>query len=136
MARKHYNLPPLTTLTAFEAAARHRSFKLAAMELNVTPGAVSHQIKDLEGDLGVQLFERQHRSVELTTHGVMLFAVLERSFKRLSCDALAFAQIGRQQIRNHQCYHRGFIPLADAKALNILEGIRRDFHQSICIRRS
>ena len=48
MSRRHYNLPPLTTLSAFEAAARHLSFKNAAQELSVTPGAVSHQIKSLE----------------------------------------------------------------------------------------
>ena len=50
MVRRHYKLPPLTTLVAFEAAARHLSLKHAAAELNVTPGAVSHQIKALESD--------------------------------------------------------------------------------------
>ena len=45
MSRRYYKLPPLTSLATFETAARHRSFKGAAEELGVTPGAVSHQIK-------------------------------------------------------------------------------------------
>ncbi len=84
MARKHYNLPPLTTLAAFEAAARRLSFKDAAVELNVTPGAVSHQIKALEGELGIRLFERQHRGVALTDQGGLLLGVLEKSFSQIS----------------------------------------------------
>lgn len=82
MESQFYGMPPLTTLIAFEAAARHRSFKNAAQDLNVTPGAVSHQIKALETTLGVRLFERRHRGVELTGHGEMLFRELERSFSR------------------------------------------------------
>jgi len=84
MARKHYNLPPLTSLASFEAAARHLSFKEAATELNVTPGAVSHQIKALESALGVALFRRRHRGVVLTDQGTMLFDTLESSFARIS----------------------------------------------------
>jgi DNA-binding transcriptional LysR family regulator len=84
MARRHYNLPPLSTLASFETAARHLSFKSAANELNVTPGAVSHQIKALETELGVVLFERKHRAVELTESGKMLFSVLERGFLDIS----------------------------------------------------
>ncbi|MGO1120620.1 LysR substrate-binding domain-containing protein [Rhodovibrionaceae bacterium A322] len=80
MARRHYNLPPLTTLAAFEAAARHLSFKSAAQELNVTPGAVSHQVKALEGELGISLFLRRHRGVDLTSAGVVLSQVLAQSF--------------------------------------------------------
>jgi LysR family glycine cleavage system transcriptional activator len=59
-------LPPLNALRAFEAAARHLSFKIAARELHVTPGAVSHQVKLLEDHLGVQLFRRLTRALELT----------------------------------------------------------------------
>lgn len=58
--------PPLNALRAFEAAARHLSFKKAALELHVTPGAVSHQVKLLEGYLGVALFRRLTRALELT----------------------------------------------------------------------
>lgn len=84
MARRYYNLPPLTTLAAFEAAARHLSFKDAAQELSVTPGAVSHQIKALEGDLGSALFRRRHRAVELTQEGDALFQALASSFAKVS----------------------------------------------------
>ena len=59
--------PPLNALRAFEAAARHLSFKKAAQELHVTPGAVSHQVKLLEDHLGVTLFRRLTRALELTT---------------------------------------------------------------------
>lgn len=59
-------LPPLNALKAFEAAARHLSVKRAAAELNVTPAAVSHQIRTLEEYLGVQLFHRYNRALELT----------------------------------------------------------------------
>jgi len=59
-------LPPLNALKAFESAARHLSVKKAALELNVTPAAVSHQIRSLEQYLGLQLFHRHNRSMELT----------------------------------------------------------------------
>ncbi|MBL4906382.1 MAG: LysR family transcriptional regulator, partial [Sneathiella sp.] len=55
MARQ---LPPLNALKAFEAAARHESFTRAAEELFVTQGAVSHQVKALEAELGLKLFIR------------------------------------------------------------------------------
>ena len=84
MAHRYYNLPPLTTLAAFESAARHESFKSAAAELNVTPGAVSHQIKALEEELGQSLFFRRHRAVALTEEGKLLFDVLEGSFSRIA----------------------------------------------------
>lgn len=62
-------LPPLTALRAFDAAARHMSFAKAAGELNVTPAALSFQIKSLEHHLGEPLFRRLNRSVELTDAG-------------------------------------------------------------------
>lgn len=62
-------LPPLTALRAFEAAARHLSFKRAAEELAVTPTAISHQIRGLEEVLGVALFRRLPRALELTAAG-------------------------------------------------------------------
>ncbi len=64
---------PVTALRTFEAAARLRSFKLAAAELAVTPTAVSHQIKALERHVGFALFERAPRSVRLTDKGARLF---------------------------------------------------------------
>lgn len=62
-------LPPLASLPAFEAAARHLNFSKAADELNLTPGAVSRAIKTLEDQLGILLFERATRSVRLTAVG-------------------------------------------------------------------
>ena len=67
-------LPPLNSLRVFEAAARRLSFTRAAAELNVTQAAVSHQIKALEGRLGVALFRRLNRSLRLTDAGQALFA--------------------------------------------------------------
>jgi len=64
--------PPLNALRAFEAAARHLSLTKAAQELNVTPGAISHQIRGLETLLGVELFERRARSIALTPAGKLL----------------------------------------------------------------
>lgn len=63
------SLPPLHSIRAFEAAARHLSFNRAADELHVTPSAVSHQVRALEEHLGVRLFERLTRRVVLTHHG-------------------------------------------------------------------
>jgi LysR family transcriptional regulator, glycine cleavage system transcriptional activator len=60
------SLPPLNSLRAFEAAARHLSFRKAAEELHVTPAAISHQLKALEDHLGTKLFRRANRRVELT----------------------------------------------------------------------
>src|SRR5947209_16424165 len=59
-------LPSLNGLRAFEAAARHLSFTLAGSELNVTQTAISHQIRRLEEELGIRLFVRRNRALELT----------------------------------------------------------------------
>ncbi len=69
--------PHPKSLRAFCLAARHRSFKSAADELFLTPSAVSHQIKELEDALGVRLFERRTRAVELTTAGGLLLDEVE-----------------------------------------------------------
>lgn len=92
-----YRLPPLNGLRAFEAAARHLSFKLAAEELSVTPGAVSQQVKQLEQALGVPLFRRLHRSLVLTGQGEALLPAASEAFERLSaaCDGLARGLQGR-----------------------------------------
>ncbi len=65
-------LPPLNSLRTFEVAARRLNFSHAAYELNVTPSAVSHQIKDLEAHLGVVLFHRMHRGLSLTAAGELM----------------------------------------------------------------
>jgi LysR family transcriptional regulator, glycine cleavage system transcriptional activator len=84
----HPSMPPLSALRAFEAAARHLSFTRAAEELNVTPGALSHQIRGLEEILGIQLFERQTRAIALTAHGKSLYPGLQAGFGLIR-DAVA-----------------------------------------------
>src|SRR3954465_15682646 len=74
------HLPPLGALRAFEAAARLNSFTKAAEELHVTPAAISHQIHALEADLGVSLFHRLNRQVELTQAGRLLLPGLSEAF--------------------------------------------------------
>ena len=82
MVKRFYNLPSLTALAVFEAAARHQSFKLAAAELNVTTGAVSRQIKAVEDEIGLPLFTRTAKGVNLTAAGEDLYAVLSQGFSR------------------------------------------------------
>ena len=79
-------LPPLGGLRCFESAARHMSFKRAAAELNVTPTAISHQIRQLERYCGQLLFRRQPRPVSLTDAGAQLFPLI-----RDGLDAFAAA---------------------------------------------
>ena len=73
----HRRLPSLSSLRAFEAAARHESAKQAAQELSVTATAISHQVRGLEEALGVPLFLRKPRQLELTAQGRELQQVLE-----------------------------------------------------------
>ena len=77
-------LPPLNALRTFEAAARNGSFKHAAKELCVSHSAVSHQIKQLERHLGVELFVRKARSVELSKRGREYYPVLRAAFDRIA----------------------------------------------------
>lgn len=81
-------LPPLNALRAFESAARHRSFSRAADELNVTPAAVSHQIKGLEDYLGVALFRRDKRTLMLSSAGQSLLPGVSKGFAAIR-DAMA-----------------------------------------------
>src|ERR671918_2886166 len=79
-----YRLPPLNALRVFEAAARHLSFKEAANELSITQAAVSHQIKSLEDYLGVQLFRRAGRGVQLTEAARACLPRLREGFDSLA----------------------------------------------------
>jgi LysR family glycine cleavage system transcriptional activator len=79
-----YRLPPLNGLRAFEAAARHLSFTRAADELGVTPGAVSQQVKSLEGALGITLFRRLPRSLILTDEGEAYLPSITSAFDLIS----------------------------------------------------
>ncbi len=83
MAKGNGRFPPLNALRAFEAAARHLSFKKAALELHVTPGAVSHQIKLLEANLGVLLFRRLTRALELTAEAHLLLPKVREGMENL-----------------------------------------------------
>ena len=77
-------LPPLKALKAFEAAARHESFTRAAEELCVTQGAVSHQVKALELELGVKLFNRERQRLIITEAGREYLTVLRDALDRIA----------------------------------------------------
>ena len=80
MSRK---LPPLKSIHVFESVARHLSFRRAADELHVTHSAVSHQIKLLEEELTVVLFNRNGRTISLTKDGTYLYPVVRESLYNL-----------------------------------------------------
>jgi TolB-like protein len=88
-------LPPLKALRAFEAAARHMSFKAAADELALTPTAISHQIRLLETALGRALFRRRPRPLTLTPAGAALFPVVRTGFDSI---AETFAMVRREDV--------------------------------------
>src|ERR1700754_2806381 len=79
-----YRLPPLNSLRAFECSARHLSFKRAADELCVTPGAVSQQVKSLEASVGVPLFRRLPRGLLLTAAGETYLPLISNAFRMIS----------------------------------------------------
>jgi LysR family glycine cleavage system transcriptional activator len=80
----YQRLPPLNSLRAFEAAARHLSFKKAAEELKVTPAAIGHQVKGLEQFLSIQLFRRLNRALLLTEAGQACLPELREGFSKLA----------------------------------------------------
>ena len=88
-------IPSLNALRAFESAARKGSIKEGAADLFVTPGAVSQQIKGLEEALGVTLFIRDKRGLQLTSAGAALYPVLREAFADIG-NAL-----GRLREREH-----------------------------------
>ncbi|MFG5380854.1 LysR family transcriptional regulator [Yoonia sp. R2-816] len=88
-----YRFPSLNGLKAFEAAARHLSFKAAATELGVTAGAVSQQVKRLEMSLGISLFRRLPRGLLLTQEGAAYLPDISRAFGVLTDATEAVAPI-------------------------------------------
>ncbi|MGH7005558.1 MAG: transcriptional regulator GcvA [Alphaproteobacteria bacterium] len=94
MAPPPKRLPPLNSLRAFVAAARHLSLAKAADELNVTPGAVSQQIKQLEDHLGCALFRRTNRQLLLTDEGQACLPGLIESFERMHEALNAISRVG------------------------------------------
>ncbi len=81
-------LPPFAAMRAFEAAARFSNFKLAAAELDVSPSAISHQVKALESHLGVRLFNRGDRGMRLTETGQNYLIGLRKGFDQLEAATL------------------------------------------------
>lgn len=77
-------LPPLRAVIAFEAAVRHGSFKEAAEELHITPGAVSQQVRKLEEWLGYPLFVREIRKLSVTERGMSYFSLIAPALEQLS----------------------------------------------------
>jgi DNA-binding transcriptional LysR family regulator len=92
MHSRHRPLPPLDLVRGFEAAARRLSFTLAAQELFVTQSAVSRQVQALEEFLGVKLFERRHKALELTQAG--------QDYYRAAASALAELRAATQRLRD------------------------------------
>lgn len=88
---------PLSQLRAFEAAARHESFTLAAETIGITQSAVSQQIRTLELRLECSLFNRSHRSVELTREGEMLAAALVQAFQQIDSAVDALTTLGGEK---------------------------------------
>lgn len=87
-------LPSLNAVRAFEAAARHESFTQAAQELCVTQGAVSHQVKALEAELGIKLFNRERQRLVITEAGRQYLAVVR--------DALDRIALGTERLQQRQ----------------------------------
>jgi len=93
-------LPSLNQLRTFQLAGRHLSFKVAAAELSLTPSAVSHQIRKLESFLGIALFVRGTRSLDLTDAGRNYFDFLDGMFARLENETqLMLTRYGRSIVR-------------------------------------
>ena len=90
-------LPPLKALRAFEAAARHGSFTAAAGELSLTQGAISYQVRHLESNLGIALFQRSARQVNLTPQGQSLYRTTHRLFRELEDEIHKIAP-GKDQL--------------------------------------
>ncbi|MFP6697722.1 MAG: LysR family transcriptional regulator [Alphaproteobacteria bacterium] len=89
MARR---LPSLNGLRAFEAAARHESFTKAADELCVTQGAVSHQVKALEAELGVKFFNREPKRLIITEAGRRYLEVVRDALDRIAAGTDSLQQ--------------------------------------------
>lgn len=96
--------PPLNPIRAFETAARHLSFTVAAEELGITQIAVSRQVRVLEEYLEVSLFERSHRSIRLTAEGARLFPAASRALDEINAAVASLSMRGRRDILLVQTY--------------------------------
>jgi LysR family glycine cleavage system transcriptional activator len=93
-----HKMPPLNALRAFEAAARHLSLTKAAQELNVSPGAVSHQIRALEAHLGIELFERRVRAIALTPAAKMLYPGVQNGFLQIQEAVASLRHVTNERV--------------------------------------
>jgi LysR family transcriptional regulator, glycine cleavage system transcriptional activator len=87
-------IPPISALIAFEAAARHESFTLAARELSLTESAISRQINSLESNLNIRLFVRVKQRVELTKPGRLYSEQVRESLQKIERDTMSLAAHG------------------------------------------
>lgn len=92
-------IPALSSLRAFEAAARLRSFKQAADELAVTATAISHRIRTLEEEIGCRLFVRKTRAIELTMEGRALYSAVREGFDTIAAGVDRLRQRARPAVR-------------------------------------
>ena len=92
------HLPSLSALRVFEAAGRHESFTLAADELCVTTSAVSRQIRALEDELGMRLFERRPRGLRLTTEGAEYLTEVAAALRRLEHASASLRSAGQRRV--------------------------------------
>jgi LysR family transcriptional regulator, glycine cleavage system transcriptional activator len=121
-----HTLPPLNALRAFEAAARHLSFKLAAHELHVTPAAVGQQVKALEARLGVRLFDRLHKQLILTTAGQAYLPGITDGFRRIAEATSQLKPAGAVllQLGVHGGLDLRRLDLAEFRSANVEIGLR------------
>lgn len=91
-------MPPMSALRAFEAAARHLSLTRASEELHVTPAALSHQVRGLEDLLGIALFVRKPRGIELTEAGRLLYPGLHAGFGQIRQAVTALEQVSNDRV--------------------------------------
>ncbi|MGS0740386.1 transcriptional regulator GcvA [Glaciimonas sp. GG7] len=90
-------LPPLPALRAFEAAARFDSFSRAAQELHLTPGAISHQVRALEEELGLDLFTRHGKRITITAQGQRFAETIRKALSDIAAAASALSIDARQK---------------------------------------
>lgn len=101
-------LPPMNSLIVFEAAARHLSFTQAALELNVTQGAISRQVRQLEDYLGKELFLRSNRNISLTPTGLQYYQTI--------CNSLLEVAQATAEIKKWQGEHQVTVVTTNAMA--------------------
>ena len=130
---KRLNSFQLSKMHTFEVAARHCSFSLAAQELSLTPSAISHRINALESEIGILLFKRSHRKIELTNGGERIYIAIKSSLSSLNQEVLEVKNnevSGELTIYSRPSFAQGWLvpKIADfqkkhpAISLNILTG--------------